>query len=282
MGDVTLQRAHMASSASLSPASSRVVAPSTRRRSTRRRASSSSVSTRCAAEAGGTIRREVLDRGDRGKINTVDDRNWYSQPRLCTHVDDEFLAQLTQLYRERIPAGGKVLDMCSSWISHLPPEVEYSEVVGHGLNAEELGKNKRLSRFFVKNLNVDPSFAAEDKTYDAVVCCVSVQYLQRPEEVFAEVYRVLKPGGVFIVSFSNRMFYEKAIAAWRDGTGFSRAQLVKQYFQCVSGFTQAEVITEVGVTPDDSLLGKLKKFMKRSSSDPFYAVVGYRNYKRVD
>jgi len=172
--------------------------------------------------------------------------------------------------------------MCSSWISHLPPEVEYSEVVGHGLNAEELGKNKRLSRFFVKNLNVDPSFAAEDKTYDAVVCCVSVQYLQRPEEVFAEVYRVLKPGGVFIVSFSNRMFYEKAIAAWRDGSGFSRAQLVKQYFQCVSGFTQAEVITEVGVTPDDSLMGKLKKFMKRSSSDPFYAVIGYRNYKRVD
>ena len=186
-----------------------------------------------------------MDRSQRTKINTVDDRNWYSQPRLCTHVDDEFLAQLTQLYRERIPAGGKVLDMCSSWISHLPPEVEYSEVVGHGLNAEELGKNRRLSRFFVKNLNENPTFAAEDQTYDAVLCCVSVQYLQRPEEVFAEVYRVLKPGGVFIVSFSNRMFYEKAISAWRDGTGFSRAQLVKQYFQCVSGFTKAEVITEV-------------------------------------
>ena len=144
-----------------------------------------------------------MDRSQRTKINTVDDRNWYSQPRLCTHVDDEFLAQLTQLYRERIPAGGKVLDMCSSWISHLPPEVEYSEVVGHGLNAEELGKNRRLSRFFVKNLNENPTFAAEDQTYDAVLCCVSVQYLQRPEEVFAEVYRVLKPGGVFIVSFSK-------------------------------------------------------------------------------
>ena len=226
--------------------------------------------------------REVLDRSQRTKINTVDDRNWYSQPRLCTHVDDEFLAQLTQLYRERIPAGGKVLDMCSSWISHLPPEVEYSEVVGHGLNAEELGKNRRLSRFFVKNLNENPTFAAEDQTYDAVLCCVSVQYLQRPEEVFAEVYRVLKPGGVFIVSFSSRMFYEKAISAWRDGTGFSRAQLVKQYFQCVSGFTKAEVITEVGVEPDDSVFGKLKRFMKRSSSDPFYAVVGYRNYRRID
>ena len=269
----------MSSSTRLSSslASTRVVAPSSARLARR-----ASASERCVAEAGGTIRREVLVRSQRTKINTVDDRNWYSQPRLCTHVDDEFLAQLTQLYRERIPAGGKVLDMCSSWISHLPPEVEYSEVVGHGLNAEELGKNRRLSRFFVKNLNENPTFAAEDQTYDAVLCCVSVQYLQRPEEVFAEVYRVLKPGGVFIVSFSNRMFYEKAISAWRDGTGFSRAQLVKQYFQCVSGFTKAEVITEVGVEPDDSVFGKLKRFMKRSSSDPFYAVVGYRNYRRID
>ena len=124
---------------------------------------------------------------------------------------------MTQLYRERIPAGGDVMDMCSSWVSHYPPEVKYGEVVGHGMNAEELGKNPRLSRFFVRNLNESPGFAAADKSFDAVTCCVSVQYLQRPEEVFAEVYRVLKPGGVFIVSFSNRMFYDKAITAWRAG-----------------------------------------------------------------
>jgi len=229
----------------------------------------------------GTVRREVLDRSARTKINTVNDLNFYNSPRLCTHVDEEFLGQLTELYRQRVMPGGKVLDMCSSHISHLPAEVEYAEVVGHGMNAQELARNPRLGRFFVRNLNESPGFAAEDKQFDAVLCCVSVQYLQRPEEVFAEVYRVLKPGGVFIVSFSNRMFYEKAISAWRDGSGFSRAGLVKEYFQCVQGFTKAEVFTEVGVSPDNSIVGKMKRFFKRSSGDPFYAVVAHRNFKPV-
>ena len=76
------------------------------------------------------MRREVLDRSARTKINTVDDYNFYSQARLCTHTDDGFIAQLTQLYRERIPAGGDVMDMCSSWVSHYPPEVKYGEVAG--------------------------------------------------------------------------------------------------------------------------------------------------------
>ena len=99
-----------------------------------------------AAGGAGSIRREVLDRSSRTKINTTDDYGWYSQPRLCTHVDDEVLSQLTELYRQRIPAGGTVMDMCSSHVSHLPPEVEYSEVVGHGMNVEELGRNPRLNR----------------------------------------------------------------------------------------------------------------------------------------
>ena len=150
------------------------------------------------------------------------------------------------------------------------------------MNAEELAANPRLSKFFVKNLNETPAFAAADKSFDAVLCCVSVQYLQRPEEVFAEVWRVLKPGGVFIVSFSNRLFYEKAVAAWRDGSGYSRSQLVKEYFGAVEGFTQPEVITEVGVEPDRSLMGKLRAFAKRSSGDPFYAVVAHRNFKPVE
>ena len=239
-----------------------------------------SVSTTTTAE-GGAIRREVLDRAGRGKLNAADDRGWYQVPRMCTHVDDAFLAQLTQLYRERVPPGGRVFDMGSSWISHLPPEVEYEEVVGHGMNAEELGANRRLSRFFVKNLNENPTFAAADQSFDAVLCCVSVQYLQRPEEVFAEVYRVLKPGGVCVISFSNRLFYEKAIASWRDASGYSRAQLVKEYFGAVEGFTKPEVITEVGSAPDGSILGKLRRFVTRTQSDPFYAVVAHRNFKPV-
>ena len=105
-------------------------------------------------------------------------------------------------------------------------------------------------------------------------------------QVFAEVFRVLRPGGVFIVSFSNRLFYEKAISAWRDGTAYSRLQLVVQYFQCVEGFTQPEVIRRLPAAANTQenksplswimrLLGLL------SGSDPFYAVVAYKNFKPV-
>ena len=143
---------------------------------------------RCdSSRSAGSRRSREAERGGRPRVVP-------GAEDVCTHVDDAFLAQLTQLYRERVPPGGRVFDMCSSWISHLPPEVEYEEVVGHGMNAEELAANRRLSRFFVKNLNENPTFAAADKSFDAVLCCVSVQYLQRPEEVFAEVYRILKPG----------------------------------------------------------------------------------------
>ena len=89
------------------------------------------------------------------------------------------------------------------------------------------------------------------------------------------------PGGCFIVSYSNRMFYNKAIAAWRDGTGYSRAQLVKEYFGAVEGYTQPEVITSMEVKPDESIVGKIKSFFKRAQGDPFYAVVAYRNFKPV-
>lgn len=237
---------------------------------------------RCTAAASGEVVREVLSRSERTKLDSSDDRLFYSQPRFTTHVDDGFLEQLTELYRRLIPAGGAVLDVGASHISHLPPDVEYS-VKGMGLNAEELARNRRLTSFAVRNLNEEPrGWAIADASMDAVICCVSIQYFTRAEEVVAEMYRVLKPGGVLIISFSNRMFGTKAIAAWRDGTGFSRSQLVKQYISAVAGFTAPELITEVLTEPDYSFLGRLKALFARSSSDPFYAVVAYRNFKRVD
>lgn len=235
---------------------------------------------------GGVIKRLVLNREGRTKLNVSPDSNFYSFPRFVTHVDDGFLSTLTQLYRERIPAEAEVLDLMSSWVSHLPPEVKYKRVVGHGLNAAELARNKRLDSFFVKDLNQDPQFEAGDGSFDAVICTVSVQYLQQPEKIFAEIFRLLRPGGVCIVSFSNRMFYEKAIAAWREGTPYSRTQLVVQYFRCVSGFTEPEVIRSKrqaspakgsDVSPIDWLLGLLQP----SQEDPFYAVAAYRNFKPI-
>jgi SAM-dependent methyltransferase len=156
--------------------------------------------------------REVLSPVQRQKLDASDDREFYSQPRLVHHLDANFRAQLTQLYRERIPLeGAAVLDLCSSWVSHLPPEGRYSRVVGHGMNAAELARNPQLSEFVVRNLNREPGgWAFADASFDAVVCCASVQYLAAPEAVFAEIRRVVKLGGTVVVSFSNRMFYQKA------------------------------------------------------------------------
>ncbi|KAK9832709.1 hypothetical protein WJX81_002517 [Elliptochloris bilobata] len=240
-----------------------------------------------ALQDAGTVAREVLSRADRTKLDGGDDRHFYSAPRLVTHVDGEFLRRVTQLYRQRVPDGSAILDLMSSWVSHLPEEAKYARVVGHGMNAAELARNRRLDSFFVRDLNAQPDgWALADCSFDAVLCCVSVQYLQQPERVFAEVFRVLKPGGCCIVTLSNRLYYEKAIRAWRDGSGYARVQLVKQYFLCVRGFTEPEALTDVDVAPPPqgplaALLSKAKAFLQRSSGDPFYAVVAYRNYRRL-
>ncbi|CAO2035491.1 unnamed protein product [Urochloa humidicola] len=237
---------------------------------------------RPALAAAGNIRRLVLAPEGRAKLDLRPDRDFYAFPRLVTHVDDAFIATLTELYRERLRPGWGVLDLMSSWVSHLPPEVTFRRVVGHGLNAQELARNPRLDTFFVKDLNKDQELALEGGSFDAVLCTVSVQYLQYPEKVFAEIFRVLKPGGVCIVSFSNRMFYEKAIGAWREGTAYSRVQLVTQYFQCVEGFTQPEVVRKLPSPADGSSASPLDAVMRlfgMAGSDPFYAVISYRNFK---
>lgn len=166
-------------------------------------------------------------------------------------------------------------------------ERKYKRVVGHGLNAQELSRNRRLDHFFVKDLNAEPKLESADSTFDAVLCTVSVQYLEQPEKIFAEIYRILRPGGVCIVSFSNRMFYDKAVAAWREGSEYSRTQLVVQYFQCVAGFTQPEVIKKSpqASTPRQSsgnpLTSWFNNLFKSVGRDPFYAVVAYRNFKPI-
>ncbi|XP_057983010.1 uncharacterized protein LOC131167943 [Malania oleifera] len=235
----------------------------------------------------GKIKRLVLTQEGRVKLNSFPDREFYAQPRLVNHVDDGFISTLTGLYRHRLSPGSEILDLMSSWVSHLPPEVEYRRVVGHGLNAQELSRNSRLDYFFVKDLNGEQKLELESCSFDAVLCTVSVQYLQQPEKVFAEVFRVLRPGGVFIVSFSNRMFYEKAISAWRDGTAYSRVQLVVQYFQCVEGFTKPETIRKSPIASNEQedkqvFLGWIRRLLGfLSGSDPFYAVLAYKNFKPV-
>jgi SAM-dependent methyltransferase len=170
------------------------------------------------------------------KADPSPDAGFYDFPRFVTHIDDAAIAAVTQVYRDTLPAGGAVLDLMSSWVSHLPEDVGYGAVVGHGMNAEELAANQRLSRWFVQDLNTEPVLPLGDHAFDGACLCVSVQYLQRPVEVFRDVARVLRPGAPFVVSFSNRCFPTKAVAIWQALSGPDQQRLVEAYIRA-AGFT---------------------------------------------
>lgn len=213
----------------------------------------------------------LLQSEQRTKLDQNDDTLFYSFPRFVTHVDEGFIQQLTDLYRDRLQPQTRVLDLMSSWVSHLPDDVPFAHVEGHGLNEEELRRNPQLDSYFVQNLNQNPNLPFEDASFDAVLIAVSIQYLQYPEQVFAQIHRVLKPGGITIVSFSNRMFFQKAIQAWRDASESDRLELVKQYFHSVpNGFSEPEAIARKSDAPD------FLQWMGLAGGDPFYAVIAYR------
>ena len=163
------------------------------------------------------------------KADPSPDPLFYAQPRLVAHIDDGAIAAVTEVYRRVLPPGGVILDLMSSWISHLPPEVRYGAVTGHGMNAAELAANKRLDARFVQDLNANPTLPLPDAQFDGACLCVSVQYLQQPVAVFREVRRVLKPGAPFVVTFSNRCFPTKAVAIWQALEGADQQQLVSVY-----------------------------------------------------
>ena len=175
------------------------------------------------------------------RVDDTDDAHFYAAPRLVHHIDDGARAAVTALYRELVSEGADVLDLMSSWVSHLPGDVEYARVVGLGMNAAELDANPPLTERRVQNLNADPALPYADGAFDAALCCVSVQYLTRPAAVFSEVGRVLRPGAPFVVTFSNRCFPTKAVAAWRALGDDGHAALVARYAEASGAFGPAEV-----------------------------------------
>jgi len=170
------------------------------------------------------------------------DAEFYDFPRFVTHIDDGAIAAVTSVYREVFPDGGSLLDLMSSWVSHLPADVAYASVVGHGMNEEELSANPRFSRWFLQDFKADPVLPLDDASFDGAGLCVSVQYLQRPVEVFREVARVLRPGAPFVVSFSNRCFPTKAVAIWQAMRGPEQQRLVSAYMRA-AGFAETSTRT---------------------------------------
>jgi hypothetical protein len=191
------------------------------------------------------------------RVDGGDDADFYSFARLVTHIDDEAIGALAGFYREVLPAGGVLLDLMSSWVSHLPDDVAYAAVIGHGMNAEELAANPRLTRWFVQDFNRSLTLPLEDASIDAAMICVSIQYLQQPVAVLADALRVLRPGAPMVISFSNRCFPTKAVAIWRALGDRQHAQLVEIYLR------------EAGFKHVDSHLLRDGRM-----SDPLIAVVG--------
>jgi SAM-dependent methyltransferase len=158
------------------------------------------------------------------------DERFYSFPRKVVHIDDGAIAALGRLYEEVLPARGRLLDLMSSWRSHLPAGIT-AEVIGLGMNAEEMADNPQLVGYVVHDVNRAPRLPFGDAEFDGALCAVSIQYVVHPLRLFREVRRVLRPGAPFVVAFSNRCFPTKAIAAWLDTTDAQHSALVRAYFE---------------------------------------------------
>jgi SAM-dependent methyltransferase len=206
-------------------------------------------------------------------FDRLDDRpdpDFYTQPRLVSHLDARARQTISELYSRLLGPGRRILDLMSSWQSHLPPDLNSLEVVGLGLNEAELRQNPNLTGHLVHDLNRDPILPFPAEHFNAVICTVSVEYLTRPLEVFAEIRRLLKPGGLCALSFSNRWFPPKVVKIWTEILDFERLGLVLEYFHRTGGFSDLTTYSSRGwPRPQDD-----KYFPQVRFSDPVFAVWG--------
>src|SRR5918995_1584851 len=193
------------------------------------------------------------------RTDEAPDEEFYRTPRLVTHIDDRAKAAVTQLFRGLFPADGEILDLMSSWVRYLPPEVDFRRVIGLGMNDVELRRNERLDSYVVQNLNMNPSLPFGNGEFDGAGICVSIDYLTRPVEVLREVGRVLKVGAPVAITFSNRCFPTKAVEIWHRLDDAGHMSLVEGYLQEAGNFHD---------------IRSLDRSPGRLFSDPLYAVIG--------
>ena len=208
---------------------------------------------------------DVFPAGFFARDDESPDRRFYGPPRLVTHIDDGAIAAVSDLYAELGVDGSageprRVLDLMSSWVSHLATAP--SELVVLGMNASELEANPQATNRVVRDLNLDPTLPFDDASFDAVLCCVSVDYLVHPVEVLREAARVLRPGAPVVLTFSNRCFPSKAIAGWLYADDEGRCAIAATYVRLAGGFDEPEV--------------SLRTPAGRYRGDPLYAVVARR------
>lgn len=210
-----------------------------------------------------------LSNEDRDKSDISDDEIFYQQPRFVHHLSDSFRTRLTTLYSEYLLNHHIILDLMSSWVSHLPTNIRYKKVIGHGMNQAELSSNERLDSFFVQNLNKKQNMPIEDSSIDVGLIVAGWQYLQYPEKVSLELSRIIKSDSLLIISFTNRAFWTKAPNIWTYSSEEKRIEYVTSVLTA-NGWRIEKVLNEK--TQDKKLFG-----FYSSESDPFFSVIARNN-----
>ena len=206
---------------------------------------------------------------DRDKMDISDDEIFYNQPRYVNHLSFPFRQRLTNLYSEYLYNNYVILDLMSSWVSHLPVNTKFKKVIGHGMNESELTANNRLDSFWIQNLNKNQNIPLEDSSIDIGLIVAGWQYLQYPENVSLELSRVIKSKSFLIVSFTNRAFWTKAPNIWTQSSEEDRIDYIKSILND-TGWTVEKIFSEK--TYDKKLFS-----IFTSESDPFFSIVARNN-----
>ncbi len=207
-----------------------------------------------------------------GRSDTTNDSVFYQTPRMVHHLDVTSRAIISDLYGRLLLQGGRVLDLMSSWVSHLPKHLPFDRVVGLGLNQDELDHNPDLNQTLVHDLNHNSILPFDSETFDGIICTASIEYLIDPMTVIKEAARVLRPEGVFVVTFSNRWFPSKAVNIWSQLHPFERVGLVMELFMRSKQFKRLNTLSYRGLPrdPEDKYYGQIV------GADPVFAVWAYK------
>lgn len=209
---------------------------------------------------------EVLSNYQRQKLDESNDEDFYSNPKFVYHLDANFRTYLSSIYKKEIKEHSKVVDLMSSWDSYLPPGRKY-KVIGHGLNQDELQKNKILNSFWIQNFNSNQKIPLDSNSVDYCLMVAAWQYLQYPETLTREIARILDDCGKIIISFSNRAFWHKAPNIWTSSTEEERLKYVRKVL-ISNGFKEPKIIKKF---TDQSF-----NFLPFLKSDPFYCLIAIK------
>ena len=207
---------------------------------------------------------EVLNTYQRQKLDESNDEDFYSEPKFVYHLDENFRKYLSHIYKDEIKESSTILDLMSSWDSYLPSDKFYKKVIGHGLNKDELKRNKSLNSFWIQNFNLNQKIPLDSKTVDYCLMVAAWQYLQYPENLTKEIARILSDGGKILVSFSNRAFWHKAPNIWTTSTEEERLKYVRKVL-ISNGFKEPKIIKK--------FYEQNFNFLPFFQNDPFYCLI---------